>query len=442
MTSVRRDRRRQLADVWHYDGELIPIVRIAAAAGVPRDEVDARPITYDDMRKGFYDPAARLADMDTAGIEASVCYPNMFVRFCGQTFSLGADKDLGLACIRAYNDFVVEEWCAGSPGRLVPMGIVPLWDVDLAVAEVERLAALDFRSITFSEAPHLLGLPSIHSGQWDPLFDVCAATEIVVSLHIGTGGFPLLAKDSPGAVPNVIASFNAGYTLIDRLFSGVFARFPALKICLAESQLGWIPYVLSRADFVWRGDARRGLHRRRQGRRCPSRRASTSAATCGAVLPRPGRAEPARPDRRRPRALRDRLPAHRHDVADCLEVGEEMTSHLSAEDCRAASLADNAGELFRIEVSPSSVGIGWGDDGPARPDEQHVRADAVLVVGQHRRGHARRPLADVLELLGPQHGGRGPPRLLRLRHPARVGPRRPRRPQPAADVATSTAGRR
>ena len=69
-----------LADVWHYDGKRIPLVRIAAAAGVPREEVDARPITYDDMRKGYYDPTARLADMDTAGIEASVCYPNMFVR--------------------------------------------------------------------------------------------------------------------------------------------------------------------------------------------------------------------------------------------------------------------------------------------------------------------------------------------------------------------------
>ena len=74
---------------------------------------------------------------------------------------------------------------------------------------------------------------------------------MVVSLHIGTGGFPMLAKDAPAAIPNVMASFNAGYTLTDLLFSGVFARFPALQTCLAESQLGWIPYVLSRADFVY-----------------------------------------------------------------------------------------------------------------------------------------------------------------------------------------------
>jgi predicted TIM-barrel fold metal-dependent hydrolase len=204
------------------------------------------------MHKACYDPVARLAAMDQAGIEASVCFPNMFVRFCGQTFSLAQDKDLALACIRAYNDFIHEEWCAGSNGRLVPMGIVPLWDPELAVAEVRRLAALGFRSITFSEAPHLLGLPSIFSGHWDRLFAECAAGGLVLSLHIGTGGFPMLAKDMAGAVPNVMASFNAGYSLTDWLFCGLLPRLPDLKIVLAESQLGWIPYVLSRADFVWK----------------------------------------------------------------------------------------------------------------------------------------------------------------------------------------------
>lgn len=239
------------ADVWHYDGKRIPVVRIAAASGFERSEIDGRPVTFDDVHPACYDPKARLAAMDTAGVDASVCYPNMFVRFCGQTFSLAADKELALACIQAYNDFILEEWCAGSDGRLVPMGIVPLWDADLAAAKAERLGELGFRSITFSEAPHLLGLPSIFSGHWDRLFATCEAARLVLSLHIGTGGFPMLAPDSSGAVPNVMASFNAGYTLTDWLFSGRLAMFPDLKVVLAESQLAWVPYVLSRADFVW-----------------------------------------------------------------------------------------------------------------------------------------------------------------------------------------------
>lgn len=338
-----------VADVWNYDGKRIPIVRIAAAVGMPREEVDARPVTFDDLRKGCYDPAARLADMDVAGIDASVCYPNMFVRFCGQTFSLGRDKELGLASITAYNDFVIEEWCAGSGGRLVPMGIVPLWDIELAVAEARRLADLDFRSVTFSEAPHLLGLPSIHSGYWDPLFDTCAATEMVVSLHIGTGGFPMLAPDGPAAIPNVMASFNAGYTLTNLLFSGVFARFPALKVCLAESQLGWIPYVLSRADFVWdemSGSGWTGIDR--------------------ATMPHP-------PSYyfgeniwvtffRDPVGLQlieqtgvDRVlyetdyPHTDSEWPNCQEVAADMTKHLSRADA-AAVVAENARALFRIEI--------------------------------------------------------------------------------------------
>jgi predicted TIM-barrel fold metal-dependent hydrolase len=239
------------ADVWHYDDKRIPLVRVAAASGYDRSEIDGRPVTFDDMHPACHDRDARLAAMDVAGVAASVCYPNMFVRFCGQTFSLAKDKELALACIRAYNDFIAEEWCAGSDGRLVPMGIVPLWDPALAVAEAERLAALDFRSITFSEAPHLLGLPSIFSGHWDGLFATCEEAQLVLSLHIGTGGFPMLAPDGSGAVPNVMASFNAGYTLTDWLFSGRLEMFPALQVVLAESQLAWVPYVLSRADFVW-----------------------------------------------------------------------------------------------------------------------------------------------------------------------------------------------
>jgi predicted TIM-barrel fold metal-dependent hydrolase len=240
------------ADVWHYEDLQIPIVRIAAASGAPRSEIDGRPVTYEDIHPACYDQKARLAAMDRAGVEASVCYPNMEVRFCGQTFSLAKDKELALLCIKAYNDFIHEEWCAGSNGRLVGMGIVPLWDAQLAAAEARRLAALGFRSITFSEGPHLLGFPSIFSGFYDALFAECEANELVLSLHIGTGAFAMLAPDMPGAVPNVVASFNSGYTLTDWLFSGLLQRYPNLKIVLAESQLAWVPYILSRADFVWK----------------------------------------------------------------------------------------------------------------------------------------------------------------------------------------------
>ena len=70
-------------------------------------------MTYDEMRPGCYDPAPRLDDMDLNWVEASLCFPT-FPRFCGQTFLEADDKDLALLCVQAYNDWMVEEWCAGS----------------------------------------------------------------------------------------------------------------------------------------------------------------------------------------------------------------------------------------------------------------------------------------------------------------------------------------
>ena len=84
------------------------------------------------MRPGCFRPKDRLADMDIAGIEASACFPNTLVRFCGQRFLHGKDKDLALLCVQAYNDWVVEEWCGSHPDRLIPCQLPFLADPELA----------------------------------------------------------------------------------------------------------------------------------------------------------------------------------------------------------------------------------------------------------------------------------------------------------------------
>ncbi len=120
-------------DCWIYEDLVYINKRHVAAVGFERDDMQMVPITYDEMRPGCYDPKARLADMEMNHVEASLSFPT-FPRFCGQTFSEGKDKDLGLACVQAYNDWMIEEWCADSGGRLIPLTIIPLWDVHLAVA--------------------------------------------------------------------------------------------------------------------------------------------------------------------------------------------------------------------------------------------------------------------------------------------------------------------
>ena len=98
-------------------------------SGFDRDDMTMSPITYDEMRPGCYEPKARIADMEANWVEASLCFPS-FPRFCGQTFLEAKDRELALACVLAYNDWMVEEWCGDSGGRLLPLCIIPLWDAD------------------------------------------------------------------------------------------------------------------------------------------------------------------------------------------------------------------------------------------------------------------------------------------------------------------------
>jgi predicted TIM-barrel fold metal-dependent hydrolase len=148
---------------------------------------------------------------------------------------------------------MIEEWCGSSDGRLVPLCIVPLWDPALAAAEVERNAARGVRAFCFSEIPAYLGLPSIHSGEWDGFFATCEATGAVLCLHIGSGTkMPSTSPDAPLGVPVTIGYGNCMNSLADWLFSGKLAQFPGLRLLYAESQIGWIPYLLERADDVWK----------------------------------------------------------------------------------------------------------------------------------------------------------------------------------------------
>ena len=240
-------------DWWHYEDLKRPLLRVDSAVGVPRDQVTMTGVTYEDMRPGSYRQKERLEDMDVNHIEASLCFPT-FPRFCGQTFTEAEDKELALLCVEAYNDYQVEEWCAGTGGRLVPLIIVPLWDAHLAAAEVRRNADRGVRAVCFSEIPPYLGLPSIHDpdNYWDPFFAACDETSTVVNMHIGSSSkMPSTSADAPAAVGSSLTHINAELSMTDFLLSGLFERFANLKVAYSEGQIGWIPHLLHRMDVVW-----------------------------------------------------------------------------------------------------------------------------------------------------------------------------------------------
>ena len=155
----------QWCDVWLFDDLVTPTGLLHAPAGVPRDEQRNIPAVYEDFRDGTWDQTARLADMDLNHVDAAINYPNIFPRFAGQGFLERSDKELALTCLRIYNDWMIDDWCAGAgKGRLIPLTLVPLWDPALAAEEVRRCAAKGSYAIAFSENVAKLGQPSLYMG--------------------------------------------------------------------------------------------------------------------------------------------------------------------------------------------------------------------------------------------------------------------------------------
>jgi predicted TIM-barrel fold metal-dependent hydrolase len=246
----------QWGDVWHYEDNVASVITMELAnAGFGQSEMSHRPMTYDGMRPGCWQQPERLKDMTLDHVDVSVCFPNVLPRFCGQTFSEGSDKQLGLLSVQAYNDWMIDEWCAGEGyGRLIPLTLIPLWDTKLAADEVYRCAAKGSHAVAFSESTFTLGFTSIYTGAWNPFFEACNETDTVICIHIGSSS--RMAETNPQAAQAFGAvsplSFQYGmHSLVDIVLSGTMERYPNIKVAYSECNVGWMPYILERMDILW-----------------------------------------------------------------------------------------------------------------------------------------------------------------------------------------------
>jgi len=239
-------------EYWLYDGKRFPSSGLSAVAGKSKEEFSPEPLPYSEMRPGCYDAKARIEDMDRAGILASLCFPTI-TRFCGQLFMEGSDREFGLEMLKIYNDWMIEEWCGAAPGRYIPLTLIPMWDPQLAVAEMERCAARGVTTFAFSENPEPIGLPTIHDagGYWDPVMQAANDLEMVASMHVGSSSTnPKIASDSPFMANLTWGVVRTSGAMLSWIFSGMFQRYPKIKIALSEGEIGWIPYFLERAEQV------------------------------------------------------------------------------------------------------------------------------------------------------------------------------------------------
>jgi len=239
------------ADNWVIEGRKLANMGLNGVAGRPREEYGVEPAGYADMRKGCWDVNARVDDMNANGVLGSINFPT-FAGFAGNAFLTCKDKTATEVIIQAYNDWHVDEWCAAAPGRFIACGVLPLWDVELCVKEVKRLAAKGVRTVTFPDAPHLAGLPSLHTGYWTPLWKAMSDAGMVISSHIGSGrAAPIPSPEAPFDIWITTMPMSIATSAADWLYSPVFRDFPNLKIALSEGGIGWVPYFVERADFTY-----------------------------------------------------------------------------------------------------------------------------------------------------------------------------------------------
>ena len=223
---------------------------MAATVGWPTEEWGFNPGSYSELRPGCFDVHERVRDMDANGVLASMNFPTM-AGFNARTFTEAGDKELVAGHAPGLQRLGHRRVVRGSyPGRFIPLGIVPMWDVDLAVEEVHRLGKKGCRSISFLETPHVAGLPELPLRPLGPdaAGDVrrehgpVAAHRRRLRRHPAPAGGadrPPHGAGLPDHAPSPRRTCCSGPTL---------RKFPDLKVALSEGGIGWIPFYFDRID--------------------------------------------------------------------------------------------------------------------------------------------------------------------------------------------------
>jgi predicted TIM-barrel fold metal-dependent hydrolase len=240
-------------DYWMIDGARHGLCGNGSAGALMADR-RRDPETWEEMPRAAYIPSERLKAMDANGADFSVLYPTV-AGVAGEVFGRIEDAELELACVRAYNDWLIEEW-AGCSERFVPQCLVPISSVEASVAEIKRAAAKGHRGVIYPAVPrHLRNAPHINDPAYDPLWRVCAEIGVPICFHAGCSAeleLPPYEGYSSGlaAAFQAIARPAAMLPAVSNLIvSRILERFPGLKVVFAESSAGWLGFALEATDY-------------------------------------------------------------------------------------------------------------------------------------------------------------------------------------------------
>ena len=251
---------------WVIDGHAIGLGASASSIfykdGRKSDGLEFTTWRNAEVLPASYDAKERCKLMDEAGIYAQVVYPNV-IGFGGQN-TAHVDPELRLVSTQIYNDAMIElQEEAGE--RLLPMALLPWWDVREAVKETRRTHASGLRGININSDPHRHKdqdgnqLPDLSGEYWNPLWEVCEELDIPINFHIGASeqsmdwigkaGWPSLSRNHSSGLAGSMMFIDNGRVVGNIIYSGLLDRFPKLKFVSVESGIGWVPFILESIDY-------------------------------------------------------------------------------------------------------------------------------------------------------------------------------------------------
>ena len=233
--------------LWPQIERALPVGRFGIAGHRLDDPETQKRILrgWDGMNPGVADPVARLTEQDQDSVAGEVMYPSL------NMFTFGVqDREVVHAVFRNHNDWMMN-YCKGSEERLIPLALIPLPDVDEAIAELQRTAQMGVRGYAIpctAPADQPYGDPA-----YEPFWAAAEEVGLPLAMHVfcGADGMGMsLPAHWNGVSSYALGGAAIAWTMETLITSGVCARYPGLTFICGEFETGWIAHWLQRLDHA------------------------------------------------------------------------------------------------------------------------------------------------------------------------------------------------
>jgi predicted TIM-barrel fold metal-dependent hydrolase len=241
---------------WAIEGQASAARSLAATGALSKDRgVESQ--TWSEVPKSAYDPQARLAAMDSDGIDCSVLFPSA-AGASGEVICAIKDLELQVECARVYNDWILDVWAACS-SRFVPQAILPAGSIEATAAEARRAVARGHKGVIMPAQPSQINpaVPHLYKADWDLLWNTLQELDVPVCFHAGSAPSVMFeispTYDAAGAraFDNVRQSAGSAALINGMVLSGILYRFPKLQPVFPGSAIDYVPFALEALDHQW-----------------------------------------------------------------------------------------------------------------------------------------------------------------------------------------------